>query len=88
MTDQDPHDIPEPKGKGLLIAGIVLLVVGAIGAFFAYRQADQDAFRDQLSNLFADGKPDLTFMWLFVVIAVLGVVCLIVRAATAARDKD
>lgn len=63
-----------------------MIALGVVGAFFAYRGAESAAttgeFSAALSGQLVDVAPDLTFMWVFIVVAALGVVALIVRAAT------
>lgn len=85
MTDQG-MEAARPKSMGLLITGIALLGIGVVGAFIVKDAAERKARVEELvatfSNELISVSPDYTAMWVFVVIAALGAVALIVRAAT------
>jgi uncharacterized protein YjeT (DUF2065 family) len=79
MSEQ--QGMTAPRAKGLLVAGIGMLVLGGLGAFLTKTQAER---RAALLN----EQPDFTLMWVLIVVAALGVIALIVRAATAPNRTE
>lgn len=89
MTESSPQQPANPAMVGLVVAGVALVVVGAILGFAAGHQASYDGDVAAYASAFGlsdDSKvaADNGWMWAGIVGALIGVVCLIGAAIAAA----